>query len=660
MTNKKQFLNNYFGKYGDFEICWLENDKSKSKWTLYSEANEYLLENCNIMTIAEGLVVLDIETKEKEVIDHIKARLKEENYCYDLWDTGGRGYHFYLEFPELETIEANKRKLIKERLMLNICKGATKPDLFKAGNRTMISIPYTPHRKTGKVKTLIEQTEGENKLNPVLLEIDTKLTAIQSLVFDEALISKELHSCLGFLNDLRYFGFFIPKNETEIVTQKNKKFTRAYQRKQLVLVLSNRELLVVDDEFKQQNNVTFTPPPLIIGYRWNLSHMKEYVLGAKVKTLKEVFENIKSKYEQNIFFGNPLWYSIHALWDIGTYFFDIFEAYPYIELTGLMATGKTKVMKLSSFITFNGIIFLKPRASNLFRYTALNRATLYLDEAEKLFKENKRNAENDDVVEYLNSGWQQGAYVPRSEKNITGNFEVQLFPVYCPKQIASIKGVSGALQDRCITNYMVKAPKEDKRGDTEPENDGSFQHIRNNLYSSSLICADKVKQQYKTLKKDINISNRNWQMWKPLCSIAKIIDEGLYLEIGKFAEKLCLVKDAQGIEADTWEAKTINAVISILEVCKGQDVRLEVSGIKENIEVGEKERKPSETWIGKFLNRLGLGECRKRDGKGVYYFVSYEKFVELLRHQNIVTHLTQVTQETEREENLDITEERVV
>ena len=113
---------------------------------------------------------------------------------------------------------------------------------------------------------------------------------------------------------------------------------------------------------------------------------------------------IKEIYEKYLYYNNKTWYAIHALWDMGTYFFLLLKAYPLLELRGIRGSAKTKTMGISSSITFNATdIMINPSESALFRETNEKRPTKYIDEAEKLFKVEKGKVIPDTRAELINS-----------------------------------------------------------------------------------------------------------------------------------------------------------------------------------------------------------------------------------------------------------------
>jgi predicted nuclease of restriction endonuclease-like RecB superfamily len=94
-------------------------------------------------------LVLDIEDKEsyKKIIIEIRKLFKDcRGIHYSCYDTGSRGVHIHIDTPIT---------LTKETKDFFCKKYGT--DIAKISGKTMIALENTPHWKTGKIKTLIEE-----------------------------------------------------------------------------------------------------------------------------------------------------------------------------------------------------------------------------------------------------------------------------------------------------------------------------------------------------------------------------------------------------------------------------------------------------------------------------------------------------------------------
>lgn len=485
------------------------------------------------------------------------------------------------------------------------------------------------------------------------LKLDEKIGS--QYIFDEDKITTKQHFALGQFKGKNYFGVMIPKEEKlEVKDKKKGDFSKTIQKPVQIIVLEDHTFYEITPQFEEEHNVKFSEILLLERGRWNLAEIKDFILHQKaLKNLYKIdgfklFQKIKKLYEKYIYVDEDF-YDLHAIWDMGTYFFDQFDAFPYIELNGLAGTGKTKLMKISSLIAFNGQMFVKPTPATLFRFVERNKPTIYMDEVEKLFRGGNKISDTDDVVELLNAGYAKGGFVPRAEKNSLGEFKIRCFDVYCPKVLAGISGLRGALQDRCITEIMVKPPKGDHRGDLEVRDNEEFGEIRNKLYGFAL--KSNIEKQYNNMPRDFHLTNRDWQLWRPLLAVALIIDKNVYQKLGELAEKLTLLKE-EVLEEDSWDFKIIEALKDIVNNCSGfGDVS--INGIRENLNFGDGERKPNNHYIGRYLNKIGFKKYKRRIAAGVFYRLNAQIVETVLVNQNIITQTTLITQTTSEEEVID-------
>jgi len=72
-------------------------------------------------------------------------------------------------------------------------------------------------------------------------------------------------------------------------------------------------------------------------------------------------------------------YDFLTLWNIGTYFFPLFNSYPYVYVGGIKDSGKTKLLTLCSCIAFNSIFSGNMSQAVLYRLIQDARCCLFID-----------------------------------------------------------------------------------------------------------------------------------------------------------------------------------------------------------------------------------------------------------------------------------------
>lgn len=147
------------------------------------------------------------------------------------------------------------------------------------------------------------------------------------------------------------------------------------------------------------------------------------------------------------------YYSIIALWIIGTYCNDTFNTFPYLFINAMRGSGKTRLLKLLAALCRNGEIQANISEAVLFR--TAKRGTIIIDEFEHI-----GGKEKGILRELLNAGYKKGISVKRMRKVIkqgTEDHEVVKFDLFTPIVMANIFGMDEVLSDRCITLILEKS-----------------------------------------------------------------------------------------------------------------------------------------------------------------------------------------------------------
>ena len=364
---------------------------------------------------------------------------------------------------------------------------------------------------------------------------------VDKYIWDEDAVIKTKSFPIDVHNDNFFYGLLLPKMVDEI--NKDGEVVGQKQITSPCLITSNKELISWDVQAQEELKMRFGSIPSFIPKRWNLKHTRAFLDGKDEKVdPAELLGRIESQYKKYLAIRNETWYKIHALWDIGTYIYQTFEAYPFLELRGIAGTGKTKSMTVSSYISFNGgRIMVNPSEATLFREKDEVRGTSYFDEAEKLWILNKftRQYEGDVRTELINASYTKEGKVPRQEK-IGNKFYTKWYSPYGPTQLGSIVGLHGATETRAITRITTKSPNEDNRGEMEPTEDRKlpiWENIRDECYRFGLIYWKEIQEIYFNFPKNTGLKRRDLQIWKPLLSIANFISEDLFNEVIDFAKE---------------------------------------------------------------------------------------------------------------------------
>jgi hypothetical protein len=429
-------------------------------------------------------------------------------------------------------------------------------------------------------------------------------------------------------NDKIGVGFLLPKWFED---RKNGALIRKYQSYSPAIITSNNELIDISDDLELRKlKINYKDIPEELRLRWSLSKIKEFLDENEDKVNKKlIYEKIKSCYESNVYYAFDEWYAVDACWDIGTYFFNLFSSYPIYERRGLKRSGKSKAMMIGRNITFNACddLLINPSESSLFRETNDKRYTKYIDEAEKLFNFTKQGFESDGRIDIINSSYKKGSSVPRVEK-IGNRFKTVYYKTYSPTQIGSIKGLYGATEDRAIVHISTRIPDNDSRGETEIDDSlPIWQEIRNELYLLMFQNWKEIRDVYNELKKIKidNLKKRQFELWLPILTIAKFIDEEIYKKIVNFAIKVSKIKSIKDhISKSSQEYRICEKVSKLLQISE----EILIADIMEIFEGDEK--KPYSKTIGRKFDNLGFNDFRDHFSKGNGWRLTQEDFDKII------------------------------
>jgi hypothetical protein len=237
-----------------------------------------------------------------------------------------------------------------------------------------------------------------------------------------------------------------------------------------------------------------------------------------------------------MYFDDTRSFDVISIWTMLTYIYKAFRYCPYVWLNSDKGSGKTKLLELAQDLCFNAQMSTNVTPSTVFRYIDSSNATLLIDEFENIM-----NDKNGDLLTILNSGFQAEGKVSRTvlEDKV---YKVKYFSSYSPKALAGINDLPDVLKDRCIRVRLLKKPKDVEiiRYKKDDELLKNIEHIVQGLYVFGLQYCDKIKNIYdsNSIIHPKCLSDRDKDIWEPMFSIAKCIDESVENDLSYKIEDL--------------------------------------------------------------------------------------------------------------------------
>ena len=116
--------------------------------------------------------------------------------------------------------------------------------------------------------------------------------------------------------------------------------------------------------------------------RWRFADIQRFLKGETVEP-GQVFTAVHDLFTRYVDFRSPVESAILTLWTIGTYFYTMFPAYPYLALNGPKNSGKSTVMRDMQPLAFNMVSTSDPTGPSMFRLIHYTSCTVGIDEAER-------------------------------------------------------------------------------------------------------------------------------------------------------------------------------------------------------------------------------------------------------------------------------------
>lgn len=414
-------------------------------------------------------------------------------------------------------------------------------------------------------------------------------------------------------------------------TKGNKLNTQPY------LVTSTRELRRLSDEqiitiSNQEVALKVIPDGSEFLMRWRYSDIRRYLDGETIQP-GAVFAAIHDLFKTYVDFRSDIESRLLTLWTIGTYFYTMFPAYPYLALNGPKNSGKSTVMRVLQPLAFNMITTSDPTGPSMFRLIHQTSCTVGIDEAERYH--NPKDPGMQQIRQLLNSGYKQGMPAIR----VTGDdLKPQAFDVYSPKILAAIMGLEDILASRCIAIPMRRTTQ--KMPSFPPDFDGA--PLRHQLYTLALTHFQVVYRNYFERPELHKLHNRSGELWSPLVALAAFFEEQ-----GGLVGLLDAISNAAEWDEQISEGKSLSereeAVLQALELLtrsadeivwvKGTDLREKIRSLlgQSPDEMGNAQ------WIGHILKRLQLIDQsrRKHHVGGKLYAIERHEVLDMMQRYDV-------------------------
>ena len=365
-------------------------------------------------------------------------------------------------------------------------------------------------------------------------------------------------------------------------------------------------------------------PTLYLETLWDKKSAYQFVQTLEAPEPSEVYERVEAclRYFADCDDGTDVTegrYVFGVCWTIGTYFYEMFHFFPYNLVRGFMLSGKTTWMLSCVYQSYHGHApIVNPSPASIFRTIETAKPTLGIDNAERLYESKQTDEETKKIVEMLDVGAYAGGKVPRVEGSARTGRYVKLWGVYCPKGITTVKGVAPSLVSRSVPMDMIETSNPeygDRRRelwhnprDSSDVKAAEIRANRNDLYRLRLKLWRQMQDVSRTLRSDdYGIKSRDWDIWLPILSVAKLFCPDKIPALQRFAEEVKSVME----EYKTSEEK--EGMLRVLTNIYKEDGWYSLKGIAMLLKIQMEWETCSSKTASRILKDLGFKK-RKRAG----------------------------------------------
>jgi hypothetical protein len=333
----------------------------------------------------------------------------------------------------------------------------------------------------------------------------------------------------------------------------------------------------------------------------------------------------------------PRWCAANAaLWVMATYVYQGFSAFPYLMLLAERGSGKSRMLRLITMLSSNGLFWVSASLSSLFRAVEALKPTLGLDEIEYINDE--RNPNGQELLNLLNSGYERGAVVPRVNKD--SKMMVEYFDAYCPKAIATTQDLAGVLNSRCLRipiartlnkEFVTRDPIADRIVLDDLQRELTFWAIDN---GAAIAAMDKkeVEAKFRNLPAFADVPPRIFQIMLPVLTMydfLKLSESSSMDKDSMFADELgdlekCIDYQTQEAKAQSVDDDVQRIMAALYHYVKNVGVPVSTQGIIETLGLEIEEKKfYSPKKIGRTVRKFNVP---KRDIHGLAEYFGGSKW----------------------------------
>ncbi len=366
-----------------------------------------------------------------------------------------------------------------------------------------------------------------------------------------------------------------------------------------------------------------------LSHKWGVDNINKLIESFQDPLDKfneiELYRKIKENLKKYIELEQDADYIILTSWIIGTYFFPVFSAYPYIHIKAPKGSGKSQCLNFLNQTAFNAV---KSRASLPALRDTVDalRGTYLMDQADALHRNNM-----EDFLDVLTDSYKRAGGNVRKMVANKNAWNLEEFEAYSPKAFASINQLPEDLRDRCIVIPLIRS---NKNYPPINEEDSIWKEIRSGLYTLLIKQFVSVSQMYIfkgiEYKQNNEIFGRQLELWIPIETILK----GVFVseEIEQAKKRFLSRYEFSSYQTSEIEVAVIETIIYLIEdkqeiILRPKEIatRIDTELFSEDDKFNFASQKQKSTIVGRAITKFNLATQKLgRDSQGERYLFTKE------------------------------------
>ena len=349
--------------------------------------------------------------------------------------------------------------------------------------------------------------------------------------------------------------------------------------------------------------------------------------------MKKTYYKLLELNKEYIYHSETITFDLITLASVCSYFVEIFETYPYFDFYGSEANcGKSTALECLTYASYHGHLVTDPSKAATFRTIDNLNCMVGIDELGKLL--NTKHGKG--YYPMILVGHRKGGVITRCREDKYS--QIDYFKVHGIKAWSRLEWLKPELLSRAITFTMVRNNGRKKLA--QNPNHKLFKHIRDDLYIIRLIQNELVLETYLELLNTTELVDRTKDIFIPLLTIAKLINEMLFNDLLLFAKEYH--KKASIVSINVWNTLLLETIYNsnlygeqkVVDIKKAFNITL--------IESDEDSTtKFTSQRIISRLEKLGFQRSATRTNNNVHFFISLNTFKE--QSHIYLKHITDLT-----------------